>query len=798
MAIAATILAACNLPARPAFFGPTSTPRPTSTPTFTPTPTITPTPSPTPTPQPAARLQVGEKALLNGDWERALAEFDQADKLSNDPSVRAAAALGTGRTYLLSGNYKDAAKTLDALVQLYPKFERLPQSHFFLGQAYEGLKRYQDAADHYLEYLSLRPGIIDGYVLDIRGDALFAGADYPAAATDFLASLKAPTLNDVAFTRLKLARSLALSKDYATALQLYDEVYAAAANDFTKALIDLRKGQVYTALGQKDKTIEAYQDAVNNYPTSRDSYSALVALVDMGAPVDDLSRGIVDYYAGQYSAAAIAFDRYLRAKPLDPSAAWYYSGLAQRAIGNHTAAVNAWDKVIAGDPIHRFWDDAYEQKAYTQWANLDQYQPAVQTLQDFVSKAPRHPRAGEFLFDAAQVAERAGKFDQAAVLWDKVNNEYPDYELSWRALFMAGICRYRAGNYPAALQTFQRLQARSISLSERAAALFWIAKSQAANGDQTGAQAAFQQAAGADPTGYYSERALDILTNKPPFTPPVAYDFAFDPQTERARADAWVKETFKLAVVTDLSGPGPLTEEIGFRRGVELWDLGLYNEARQEFEQLRQAYKTDPTMTYRLANYLAQIGLYRSATLAARQVLDLAGMNDMTSLSAPAWLNRLRFGTYYSDLIFPAAKDYNFHPLFLFSVIRQESLFESFVRSSAAASGLMQVIPTTGDEIARELNWPADYTSDDLYRPVVSVRFGASYLNKQRKQADGDLYTALAAYNGGPGNAREWRKLAPDDPDLFLEVIRYPETRNYIRGIYENFSIYRKLYDRSP
>ena len=80
--------------------------------------------------------------------------------------------------------------------------------------------------------------------------------------------------------------------------------------------------------------------------------------------------------------------------------------------------------------------------------------------------------------------------------------------------------------------------------------------------------------------------------------------------------------------------------------------------------------------------------------MAARQVLDLASLDDATSLSAPAYFNHLRFGTYYSDLIMPLAQKYGFHPLFLFSLIRQESLFESFVRSSADASGLMQIIPS--------------------------------------------------------------------------------------------------------
>jgi soluble lytic murein transglycosylase len=42
----------------------------------------------------------------------------------------------------------------------------------------------------------------------------------------------------------------------------------------------------------------------------------------------------------------------------------------------------------------------------------------------------------------------------------------------------------------------------------------------------------------------------------------------------------------------------------------------------------------------------------------------------------------------------------------------------------------------------------------------------------RRDRFDGDLYAALAAYNAGPGNAAIWHELAPDDPDLVLDVIR--------------------------
>ncbi|MCJ7513421.1 MAG: transglycosylase SLT domain-containing protein [Anaerolineales bacterium] len=130
----------------------------------------------------------------------------------------------------------------------------------------------------------------------------------------------------------------------------------------------------------------------------------------------------------------------------------------------------------------------------------------------------------------------------------------------------------------------------------------------------------------------------------------------------------------------------------------------------------------------------------------------------------------------------------------LLSLVRQESLFEGFATSYAAARGLTQVIPSTGQNIADQLGWPPDYTPDDLYRPLVSVRFGLYYLSRQLLRYEGDPYAALAAYNAGPGNADIWKELAPEDPDLFLEIVRLTQPQEYIRSIQEVYAIYHRLY----
>jgi soluble lytic murein transglycosylase len=178
----------------------------------------------------------------------------------------------------------------------------------------------------------------------------------------------------------------------------------------------------------------------------------------------------------------------------------------------------------------------------------------------------------------------------------------------------------------------------------------------------------------------------------------------------------------------------------------------------------------------------------------ARHLMELAGLNDDDMLTAPVYFNRIRFGPYFGDLILPEALAHGFDGLYVLSVVRQESLFEPFATSYASAYGLMQVIPSTGQSLADRLGWPPDFTSDDLYRPIVSVRLGVQYLADQRDYFEGDLVAALAAYNAGPGNAATWKAMAPDDPDLFLEIIRFSQPRDYIRVIYWAFTRYRDLY----
>jgi soluble lytic murein transglycosylase len=785
----------CSTPVAVRFF-PTATPKASATPTLTPTATSTPTQPPTPTPLPAVRIEKAEQELTVGNFEQARRDFQEAQAGAAEPEVQSAAALGMGRSLYLAHNYSSAIDTLEAMIAAHPQSTHTADAYFFLAQSLVEQKIYDKAAEAYTKFLALRPGVLDAYVQELLGDTYMNAGNPGAAAGAYDASIKAPQIGTTVWTELKLGKAYTAMGDFTNAIKKYLEIYGKSDNDYARAQADLLLGQAYLAIGQTEQAHARFLDAITSFPKSYDSYSGLVQLVNDGVVVNELSRGLVDYYAGQYGLAIDAFTRYIDS-PTDLNATpFHYRALSHLAKGEPGLAIEDWDTVINKYPGDDLWSTAWDEKAYAQWAYLDKYDEAASTLLQFVEKSPDSAKAPEFLFQAARVMERNNKLPEAAATWEQLIDKYPSAEQSYRGLFLSGITYHRAADYDKALTIFQRALLLGTNPADQAAAYLWIGKIQKTKGDPAAAKNAWEQAAQRDPTGYYSVRANELLQNLQPFSVSRPIDLGYDLAKERSLADEWMRTTFSLPAEADLNGLGEMAPDPRAQRGVAFWELGLYAEARNEFESLRQEVLKDPLKTYRLMNTMLGLGLYRSAILASRQILDLAGLDDVGTLKAPAYFNHIRFGVYFKDQVVESSKQEGFHPLFLLSVLRQESLFEGFAISSAGARGLMQIMPATGHEIASGLNWPEDYNDDDLYRPEVSITMGSRYLARQRDYFNNNLYATLAAYNGGPGNTTYWKDMAGDDPDLLLEVIRSDETRKYIMQITEYFNIYRLLYER--
>lgn len=136
----------------------------------------------------------------------------------------------------------------------------------------------------------------------------------------------------------------------------------------------------------------------------------------------------------------------------------------------------------------------------------------------------------------------------------------------------------------------------------------------------------------------------------------------------------------------------------------------------------------------------------------------------------------------------------------IFSIIRQESIFNPDAKSHAGARGLMQLMPSTARQVAKKhkLKYRQKWLTSD---PTYNLTLGSHYLNTLLKEFDGSYILAIASYNAGPNNVKKWIKRF-GDPRTFkkaekvidwMELIPFPETQNYVQRVIENLQLYRHI-----
>ena len=122
-----------------------------------------------------------------------------------------------------------------------------------------------------------------------------------------------------------------------------------------------------------------------------------------------------------------------------------------------------------------------------------------------------------------------------------------------------------------------------------------------------------------------------------------------------------------------------------------------------------------------------------------------------------------------ADGIADASIRFGVAPETILAVIRIESGFDVNAESDAGAIGLMQVLPSTAEEVARELRmeWPGDALLRD---PAANIRIGTYYLTKMLAQFN-DLALALAAYNEGPARTADRALDRGGAPTLYSQKV---------------------------
>ena len=208
---------------------------------------------------------------------------------------------------------------------------------------------------------------------------------------------------------------------------------------------------------------------------------------------------------------------------------------------------------------------------------------------------------------------------------------------------------------------------------------------------------------------------------------------------------------------------------------------------------------------------LLQIGEERRGLAELKRVLPRFSPDMLETLMAYADRERIaalsyqigytinkRDGEWHNAALFPIPAwepegGYQVDRALIFALMRQESNFKTEAKSRAGARGLMQLMPGTAGFISgqRYRGW----RRDKLYDPELNVTLGQKYIRHllETPEIGQNLFMAVAAYNGGPGNLRKWMRGIDfrNDPLLFIESIPNRETRDYVEKVLANFWIYR-------
>ena len=230
--------------------------------------------------------------------------------------------------------------------------------------------------------------------------------------------------------------------------------------------------------------------------------------------------------------------------------------------------------------------------------------------------------------------------------------------------------------------------------------------------------------------------------------------------------------------------PPPLTEaELeraaqtpGLQRGLQMAQLGLRDEGRREWNfTLRGMGDRELLAAAQLACQAADWQLCINTSERTREQIDL----------------RQRYPMPFAPEITARAQERGLDPAFVFGLIRQETRFMATLRSSAGASGLMQLMPATARWTARKIG--LDFQPAQVNDVDINLRLGTTYLKLVLDDFAGSQAMAAAAYNAGPGRPRRWREGPVIDAAAWAENVPFNETRDYIKKVLSNATVYSHL-----
>src|ERR1700694_3180278 len=320
-----------------------------------------------------------------------------------------------------------------------------------------------------------------------------------------------------------------------------------------------------------------------------------------------------------------------------------------------------------------------------------------------------------------------------------------DEQLAWKAR-----AALRRGNWQGVRDSIDLMSAAA--RQERAWS-YWYGRALAAQGEETGSRAYYLRIAGRpDFYGLLAEEELGYVVALPEKT--------YVPSEDEVAA---------------------AERDPGIARAAGLIRLGMRTEGVRE--------------------WIHTIRFFEDVRLiAAAEVAQRAEIYDRVIETANRTVRlhnfSLRYPVPYQDVFREYAKTHGVDPALVLGVVRQESRFIQESRSSAGATGLMQLMPRTARYVAAKLGL-RNYRPHHVTQVQTNVGLGTGYLKLVLDQV-GHPLLASAAYNAGPSRARRWRDTRPLGGAGYVETIPFSETRDYVKNVMSNSVFYAAMLENKP
>ncbi len=444
----------------------------------------------------------------------------------------------------------------------------------------------------------------------------------------------------------------------------------------------------------------------------------------------------------------------------------YRVGRGYQLKGFRTQAIAAYQQLVKAFP------NAKETGlGMRHLASLSTSQDALKYLDWVIGKFP--DEAPEALFAKAEIFDALGSATSAAQARQSVLTQYASSDAAAEYRWKVAETKARQGKFQEAWQWAQPITTQNPDSTFAPEAAFWVGRWATQLGRQKEAKVAFEHVLARYPESYYAWRSARYLGwNVGDFT---------------------TVRNLNPTVVRPQVRPVPPAGSTTLK---ELYQLGQNRDAwslwQTEFKNLQE-----PTVLEQFTDGLMRLGVGD----------NLVGINRVWNLNLrekpeersqwkamrgdPAYWHAL-FPFPFQEPIVSWSQQRQLNPLLVTGLIRQESRFEPKIRSVAGATGLMQVMPGTGSWIAQKIQLK-QYNLED---PNDNVKLGTWFLDYTHQEYNNNSLLAVASYNAGPGNVADWlTKYGFSDPDAFVEVIPFAETKGYVESVFENYWNYLRLYN---